>query len=144
VTQVKGTAKTVLVVDDEPQIVRIVSGFLCGEYNIIAASSGSDALHQSQLFQGEIHVLLSDFQMPGMTGIELATRVTRARPDVKVLLMSGYPEGMLELNDGWHFLAKPFSLSTLRSLLASLVHPRGSLLTTPRSSRREQMLQGPK
>lgn len=130
-TQVKGTAKTVLLVDDEPQIVRIVSCFLCGQYNIITAYSGSEALHQSRLFQGEIHVLLSDFQMPGMTGIELATRVTRARPNMRVLLMSGYPEGLLVLNDGWHFLSKPFSLSTLRSLLAGLVHPGRSLLQRP-------------
>jgi hypothetical protein len=43
-----------------------------------------------------------------MSGVDLATAMTIERPQLKVLLMSGFPEGMLVLNEGWHFLAKPF------------------------------------
>jgi hypothetical protein len=49
--------------------------------------------------------------------------MTRERPQLKVLLMSGFPEGMLVLNDGWHFLAKPFVASQLRALVAGLTSP---------------------
>jgi len=61
--------------------------------------------------------------MEGMTGIELATQLTAERPEVKVLLMSGYPAGMLVLNEGWHFLPKPFVSSQLLALVVGLVSP---------------------
>ena len=125
-TQVKSVSKTILVVDDEPQILSIVSGFLCGQYHILTASSGADALQKSEQFKGEIHVLLSDFQMAGMSGVELATQITAQRPKIKVLLMSGYPAGMLILNEGWHFLAKPFIPSQLRALIEGLVSPHNA------------------
>jgi DNA-binding NtrC family response regulator len=141
-TQVKNGFNTVLVVDDEPQILSIVSGFLCDHYHILTASSGADALQQSQKFKGEIHVLLSDFQMAGMTGIELATRITLARPKIKVLLMSSYSEGMLVLNEGWHFLPKPFILSQLRSLVGGLAYPGRNLVETLRSTPNEQLAHG--
>jgi DNA-binding NtrC family response regulator len=141
-TQVKNTSKTVLVVDDEPQILSIVSGFLCDQYHVLTAKSGMDALQQSEKFKGEIHVLLSDFQMAGMTGIELATRITVARPKIKVLLMSSYSEGMLVLNEGWHFLPKPFILSQLRSLVGGLTYPGRTLVETLRSSRKLQLAHG--
>ena len=41
-----------------------------------------------------------------------------------MLLMSGYPEGMLVLNEGWHFLAKPFVPSQLRALIEGLISPK--------------------
>jgi len=111
---------TVLVVDDEPQIVSLVSGIL-SRYKILTAMSGAEALDCSKHFGGEIHLLLSDFHMPGMSGMDLATQITQARPKIQVLLMSGYAGGMLVLNEGWHFLAKPFIPSQLRSLVAALV-----------------------
>ena len=62
--------------------------------------------------------------MPGgMSGVDLATAMTMERPQLKVLLMSGFPGGMLVLNEGWHFLAKPFIHSQLRALVMGLVSP---------------------
>jgi len=49
--------------------------------------------------------------------------MTLDRPKLKVLLMSGFPDGMLVLNEGWHFLAKPFVNSQLSALVAGLVCP---------------------
>ena len=141
-THVKRASKTVLVVDDEPQILSIVSGFLRDQYHVLTANSGADALQQSAEFKGEIHVLLSDFQMDGMTGIELATRITQARPKIKILLMSSYSEGMLVLNEGWHFIPKPFILSQLRSLVGGLAGLGSCLVGTPRSGRSEQLAHG--
>ena len=115
--------KNILVVDDDPALLQSVRSFLGQDYNVLSASSGQEALQQAKDFESEIHLLLSDFQMEGMTGIELATQLTAARPEVKVLLMSGYPAGMLILNEGWHFLPKPFVASQLLALVVGLVSP---------------------
>jgi DNA-binding NtrC family response regulator len=117
--------KTILVVDDEPRILSVVSEVLSEpEYNILTASTGSMGLQRSREYKGEIDLLLSDFQMPGgMSGVDLGTAMTIERPQLKVLLMSGFPGGMLVLNEGWHFLAKPFVTSQLRALVAGLVSP---------------------
>jgi DNA-binding NtrC family response regulator len=119
----KHAEKTVLVVDDDPTILKFVSGFLNGQYNILIAKSGSEALQRSKEFEGEIHLLLTDFQMAGMSGIDLATKLTALRPTIKILMMSGFSEGMLVLNEGWHFLAKPFIASQLQTLITGLIDP---------------------
>lgn len=124
--------KTILVVDDDPRILSVVSELLAeNDYSILAANSGTMGLQQSREFKGEISLLLSDFQMPGMSGIELATAMTMERPRLKVLLMSAFPEGMLVLNEGWHFLAKPFIASQLRALVVGLVFPNADSKFSP-------------
>jgi two-component system, cell cycle sensor histidine kinase and response regulator CckA len=116
--------RIIFIVDDDPLILSCVSEILAGnDYDVRTYKSGGEALRQSKDFKGEIHLLLSDFQMPGMSGVELATEMTSVRPQLKVLLMSGFPEGMLVLNQGWHFLAKPFIGSQLRALVAGLANP---------------------
>ena len=115
--------KTVLLVDDDATLLESVRGFLDGDYQVLSAASGQEALQKAKTFKSEIHLLLSDFQMEGMTGIELATHLTAERPELKVLLMSGYPAGMLILNEGWHFLPKPFVASQLLALVIGLVSP---------------------
>ncbi len=115
--------KTILVVDDDASILETVSDVLGRDYSVLRAGSGKEALALSKDFQSEICLLLSDFQMAGMSGVELATQITVERPKIKVLLMSGYPAGMLILNEGWHFLAKPFIPSQLRALIVGLVSP---------------------
>jgi CheY-like chemotaxis protein len=87
------------------------------------AESGADAIQRAADFRPDIAVLLADFQMKGMTGIELATKLTASRPAIKVLLMSDFPTGTLVLNDGWHFLPKPFVFSQLSALMTTLAEP---------------------
>jgi DNA-binding NtrC family response regulator len=115
--------KTLLVVDDDPDVLSLISKSLETEYRVLRANSGQDALEKSSDCHSEIHLLLSDFQMSGMTGVELATKITAQRPKIKVLLMSGFTGGMLVLNEGWHFLPKPFVPSQLRALIVGLVSP---------------------
>jgi DNA-binding NtrC family response regulator len=119
----KHAEMTILVVDDDPAILSFVSGFLDGRYNV----------RRSEEFKGEIYLLLSDFQMAGMSGIEIATKLTVQRPQIKVLMMSGFPEGMLVLNEGWHFLAKPFIASQLQTLITGLIAPTARF-TAPASN----------
>jgi len=116
--------KTVLVVDDEESILKNVSFFLrAGNFNVLTASSGEEALQKSRDFKEAIHLLLTDFQMPGMDGINLATAMSVDRPQLKVLMMSGFTSGMLVLNEGWHFLPKPFIASQLLALVVGLASP---------------------
>ncbi len=116
--------KTIFLVDDDPAVLQTVALLLADhDYHVLSSVSGAEALLQSRAYEGEIHLLLSDFQMPQMSGVELATAMTAERPQLKVLLMSGFPGGMLVLNEGWHFLAKPFIASQLRGLVAGLVSP---------------------
>ena len=118
--------KTILVVDDDALTLGFVAETMADKYRVLTADSGEDALKQSRNFKNEIHLLLSDFQMKGMTGIDLATQITVERPQIKVLLMSGYTAGMLVLNEGWHFLPKPFIPSQLHVLVAGLISPAKS------------------
>jgi CheY-like chemotaxis protein len=116
--------RTILVVDDDPDVLKVVCAMLVdGDYNVLRANNGKEAIQKSDDYKPEIHLLLSDFQMPEMNGVELAIHISRQRPDLKVLLMSGFPGGMLVLNEGWHFLAKPFIQSQLRALIVGLVFP---------------------
>lgn len=119
----KSVCNTILVVDDCQEVLTLVSAFLRNEdYQVLTATSGSEGLQKSRKFEGEISLLVSDVEMPpGMTGFELAATITFERPTLKVLLMSGYTRELLTLNEGWHFLEKPFPPQELKSLVASLI-----------------------
>ena len=118
--------RTILVVDDDPVILNFVQDILNqAHYRLLIASSGKEALQRSDAYNGAIHLLPSDFQMPGMTGVDLATELILKRPAIKVLLMSGFTGGMLILNEGWHFLAKPFISSQLNALVVGMIYPEG-------------------
>jgi len=80
---------------------------------VIVASGGKDALQKARDFDGIIHLLLADVDMPGMTGIDLAIQLNQERPDTKTPLIAGRPS-VLALNNGWQFLMKPFMADMLR------------------------------
>ena len=107
--------KTILFADDDGQLQKFVAALLhkCG-YKVIVASDGKDALQKARDFDGKIDLLLSDVEMPGMTGIELAIQLNQERPETKILLISGLATGLLVLNNGWSFLPKPFVSEMLR------------------------------
>jgi two-component system cell cycle sensor histidine kinase/response regulator CckA len=115
--------KTVLLVDDDASVRAVISRELKHHYNTLVAGSGLEALQRSKDFAGEIRLLLTDFQLGGMNGIELATQITIKRPTTKVLLISGFTEGLLTLSQGWHFLAKPFAQMQLLTVIANLISP---------------------
>ena len=116
---------TVLVVADKLRVLEYASVMVkdTGLYHVITARSGAEAIQTAKATKGEIRVLLSEFRMGGMTGMELAAQLTAQRPKIKVLLMSDFPTGTLVLNEGWHFLPKPFVASQLSALITTLAHP---------------------
>lgn len=85
-------------------------------YTVLQAKDGADALRVLEHYAGSVELLLTDVIMPGMSGRELAGRITRARPGIRVLYISGYTEAMVErqgIDSASAFLQKPFSLSAL-------------------------------
>jgi DNA-binding NtrC family response regulator len=115
-------ARTVLIVDDDPQILRLVERMLKPQqFKILVAPRPSEAL---QICEREpVHLLISDVAMPEMDGNKLAQRVLQLRPETSILLISGhYKEDPGEAERGnVHFLKKPFFPSDLLQSLRKLV-----------------------
>lgn len=117
-----GLGETVLVVEDDPSLLKLISKVLqTAGYDVLAASSAEPALALAASHRGPIDLLVSDVVMPGMDGRALAGRILEARPDVKVLFLSGYPADFIArqggLEEGAAFLSKPF---TPRALAAKV------------------------
>ena len=87
-----GAGTTVLVVDDEAPVRGAAARVLARRgYTVLEAADGVEALGMAERYAGPVHLLLSDVRMPGMDGRELARRFRVARPEARVLLMTGYP-----------------------------------------------------
>ena len=114
-----------LVVDDDPHVIDVVSALLNSEYNVLTAESGVKALEQSRAFTGQIDLLLSDFQMRGLSGMDLASFMTADRPGLKVLAdVRALTVECLLLNEGWHFYGQAIHfVSQLRALISGLLFP---------------------
>jgi len=107
-------SETVLVVEDEPAVLTLSRRALEAQgYVVLAASDADAALRVVERHGGMIHLLLTDVVMPGLSGHELADRLTAQRPGIRVLYMSGYPGDAVvqhgTLPSGSAFLQKPFS-----------------------------------
>ena len=120
----KNTLETILVVEDHPIVRDAVCEILerVG-FCVLACDSGAQAIQVESLTQATIHLLLSDVMIPDMSGLVVAHRLQQNRPEMRVMLMSGYPEGnTLILNQGWRFIEKPFLPSELVKRVTELLH----------------------
>ncbi len=111
-------AETVLLVEDEENVLRMVRGLLSSAgYGVLAANSPQEAIQVAQGFHGTIDLLVTDLIMPGMNGRELARQLKVGRPSLKCLYMSGYPADVIAhhgmIDAGVHLIQKPFSLKLL-------------------------------
>ena len=118
--------QTILVVEDDASILRLVQLILEGDgFEVLGASSAKNALQVEAHFPRTIHLLLSDIMMPDMCGPELADALKQLRPQMRVMLMSGYADGaMLVLNHGWHFIQKPFLPTALADRVNDALHTK--------------------
>jgi signal transduction histidine kinase/CheY-like chemotaxis protein len=98
---VTGGNETVLLAEDEEPVRRQLRRFLegCG-YQVLDAASGLEAIEVAVNHAGPIHLLISDFAMPGVSGVELARRLRIQRPDLKAILLSGYSPEMFAREAG--------------------------------------------
>jgi PAS domain S-box-containing protein len=126
--RLRTTARTVLVVDDEPEVLKLATEILRRVgYSVLEASDGAAALEVAQRREGEIHLLVTDMVMPGMSGRDLAERLRALRPTLRVLYISGYVQDASAraalASDHSAFVAKPFTpellMDRVRELLAT-------------------------
>ena len=120
--------ETVLVAEDADLVRQLTRELLeVHGYNVIEAANGEQALQICRTYAGTIHLTLSDVVMPGMTGRELAEQAVQVRPDMKVLLMSGYTDEISKsgfLRPGLHFVEKPFTSHSLALKIRDVLdHP---------------------
>jgi CheY-like chemotaxis protein len=110
--------ETILLVEDESAVRAFVKIALQRfGYRVIEADTAEAALTLLNGYAGPIHLLLTDVVLAGMDGIQLAAHVTRERPYARVLLISGYAQGLGStaggLDASMHFLEKPFTTQAL-------------------------------
>jgi two-component system, cell cycle sensor histidine kinase and response regulator CckA len=111
-------SETVLLVEDEEGVRSLIQMVLGRNgYKVIECRNAEEALRAIEGARASIHLLLTDLILPRMSGRELAERVSAARPDIRILYMSGYTDdsvlrhGVLDSKSA--FLQKPFSMELL-------------------------------
>jgi two-component system, cell cycle sensor histidine kinase and response regulator CckA len=104
---------TILLVEDEPGLRRLMSKVLEKQgYRVLETKDGQEALSVSQDNLAHIDLVVTDYAMPRMTGLQLREKIVALRPSMKFLLISGYAEEVVEENphnlNGRDLLEKPF------------------------------------
>ncbi|HAS82761.1 MAG TPA: hypothetical protein DCS43_08850 [Verrucomicrobia bacterium] len=114
----RGGKETIMLVEDEPAILKMITGMLEAlGYTVVASGDPVAALELARTYQGKLDLLLTDVIMPGMNGKALAMAVTDLHPGIGLIFMSGYtaniiaPHGVLD--EGVHFIQKPFFMHDL-------------------------------
>jgi DNA-binding NtrC family response regulator len=107
-------ARRVLLVDDDASVLELVSYMLADlDCDILTARSATEALG-AIADDKTIEILISDINMPGLAGSDLAERARAYRPELRVILLAGGPAD----SRGFPFLRKPFAQSDLRRVMA--------------------------
>jgi len=118
--------KTILVVDDEPEIRKLVSAMVSQfGYTVLTADSGEHALTLYRNQHGPLEMLITDVVAPGMSGPMLADKLSELQPDLKVLYISGYDNTHVVqtyvVEKGHALLAKPFAVDELKAKISELL-----------------------
>ncbi len=126
--------ETILVVEDGDAVRNLVCLMLVQNgYRVLEARDGHHALRLCEAYPEPIQLVLTDLMMPNMKGAELAERLRRARPDLRILLMSGYVDEPVVQRLGRSsvaFLPKPFtSVELVEKVRQVLDSPWNSLPT---------------
>ena len=115
--------ETILVVDDTGSVLKGGVAILeAAKFHVLQAGGGSEAVRLATEYPGRIHLLLSDIKMPDMSGPELGVLLKKTRPEVRVMLMSGFSGDLLVLNYGWAFIEKPFLSKKLVEMVTEVLH----------------------
>ena len=132
-----GNRETILVVDDDLSVLVLIQSILISaNYRVLLATERADAIRIATQKHLHIDIALLDVRMPGMPATALADEIMNARPNVRVLFMSGYVDEeivrikLLEQYAG--FIAKPFrNDGLLRAIEHALEAPAHAMKATP-------------
>jgi CheY-like chemotaxis protein len=117
---------TILVVDDEPEVRKLVSAMV-GQfgYAVLTADSGEHALTLYKNHKGPIDLLITDVIAPGMSGPMLADKLTEIQPGLKVLYISGYDNTHVVqkyvVEKGHALLTKPFTVDEMKKKVREIL-----------------------
>ncbi|HXB74447.1 MAG TPA: response regulator [Candidatus Acidoferrales bacterium] len=115
-------ARTILLVEDDAEMRTMLEIlFETKGYHLLIAEDGKAGWDLARAHPGPIDLLLSDIVMPRMTGVELAQRINKTRPETKVLLVSAYHHAILLIDPNWTFLPKPYEPSALVVKIAEML-----------------------
>lgn len=119
-------SETILLVEDNKNIRDLLNQILKQyKYNVITASDAQQAIKSARSFRGEIHLLFTDFSIPGMSGKDIYNSIKGFRPDIRVLYMSGYGDRIIQekFKDEitGNFLQKPFSVLSVAKKLRNIL-----------------------
>ena len=118
--------ETVLIAEDEDAIRMLAERSLTkAGYRVLSARDGGEAERVAAAHDGPIHLLVTDIAMPEVSGHELALRLSRSHPGLRILYLSGYTDATVERNGqlaaGAEFLQKPFALESLREKVRAML-----------------------
>jgi PAS domain S-box-containing protein len=120
--------ETILVIEDQPEVRKLIAeGLRTYGYQVLEAGRGEEALFIYGQPDRQIHLVVTDMVMPGLTGHQVAERLASLNRDVKVLYMSGYTENVISrqgmLDAGINYIAKPFTPAGLAARVRQLLGP---------------------
>jgi two-component system cell cycle sensor histidine kinase/response regulator CckA len=120
---------TVLVVDDEPDMLRLIEAILSEQdYHVLLAKGADAAIRTFERLQKKPDLVLTDVVMPGMSGPMLVDHLLSLQPDVRVLFMSGYDDRQVVqryvVEKGFALIPKPFTVQRLGSAVKDVLEGR--------------------
>jgi DNA-binding NtrC family response regulator len=135
---IPGVGPTVLLVDDEPNLRRILSAVLARDgYNIVIADGGRDAIKKAKL-QPRLDLLVTDFLMPDMNGLEVLEAIRKQHPDLRALIISGHGTVRSAVEamrlGAFDFLTKPFEVEQVRETVERALRATAPAVAAPAAS----------
>jgi CheY-like chemotaxis protein len=121
-----GKGKRILVVEDSEDIRNFsATAFTQAGYRVFKAANADEALALFKKENGDFHLVFSDLNLPGKSGLQLAEELNSMKPDLKIIMTSGYAEpsmtGRFTYNDQIRFIGKPYSYSHLLKVVNKLL-----------------------
>lgn len=116
----------ILVVDDEPDIVQGLAAFLQRAVGADVVTAGSGAEAVARLQEAAVDLVISDYKMPGMDGLQFLSEAKRLRPDAARIMMTAYADldlALQALNEAriLHFFTKPFDPDQVAEVVAAII-----------------------
>jgi len=123
---VRENTRTVLVVDDEPDVLHLIETILSGDgYNVVPASDAERAIRVFEKMPRRPDLVLTDVVMPGMSGPMLVDCLLALDPDLRFLFMSGYDDRQVVqryvIERGFRLITKPFTVKALRAEIKAII-----------------------
>ncbi len=130
----QGRGETILIVEDDAPVLGLARRTLENlGYGVLTSANPVDAIAIARDHDGEIHLLVTDVVLPEMSGKDLGVEISKIRPAIQILYMSGYTANVIAhqgvLDEGVHFIGKPFTPDSLarkvRDVLGTQSSERG-------------------